>query len=328
MALDGRLPAAPAFISAPPRPKGPPQHGRCDVGFRCQALLLSTSARERVRPRPVSVASTGRRLFAATTLAVAAGSAVVLANVGIATRRYGLEYLRRLAVWGRQESMGDPGRFPTRVIEPSAIPFRFLADPDGPERLRAAFRLVGGRHGAAGDEALEAFLRRTSLLVLAGDRLAYEGCFNGAVRGGPLTSMSMAKSVLALLVVAAIGDGRIASFDTPAAKLLPMICGLAGSGVTLRHLMHMASGLGFETAWPLHRISWPLLFDGARVAYFTPDIRATARPGGAPPGARFAYDDRSAHLVGLILERAAERPVSADLGVRLWRRIGAEYAAS
>ncbi|WP_426954421.1 serine hydrolase domain-containing protein [Muricoccus radiodurans] len=273
-----------------------------------------------------------RRLLTGAALLAGAGAAVGAANLGVAAHRYGLEYLRRLALWGRSQSMRDPEHFPARAIAPSADPHRFVPAAGGPDRVRAAFAAVAGRHGAAG-EALEGFLSRTrstSLLVLADDRLAYEGYFNGAARGTPLTSMSMSKSVLALLAVAAVADGLVPGLDAPAEALLPEVSGLKGSGVTLRHLMSMTAGLRFEDPRPLRWLTWPMLFEGARVAAFTPDIRAyvaTARSGD-PPGSHFAYDDRSAQLVGLILERAAGRPVSDVLGERVWRPIGAEFPAS
>lgn len=273
-------------------------------------------------------------MIGATLAPGAIAGSVFAANLGIATHRYGLEYLRRLAVWGRREDMGDPERFPARPIAPAEQPYCFQEDLTGPTRVRLAFREVAPRHGSSADEPFEAFLARTgstSLLVLDRDRLAFEAYANGAGRGSPLTSMSMAKSVLGLMAVAAVADGLIPNLDAPAESLLPEVPGLRGSGVSLRHLLRMASGLAYESAWPLHRLTWPLLFDGFRVAYFTPDIRryiATARPGRHPPGARFDYDDRGAQLVGWALTRAYGCPLADAFGARLWRRIGAAYPAS
>jgi CubicO group peptidase (beta-lactamase class C family) len=263
---------------------------------------------------------------------LAAAAVVPAANLAIAAQRYGPEYLRRLALWGRAESMDDAARFPARPIAAAARPWDLPQDPDGPARLRAAFAAVAAHHALPG-ATLEAFLaasRSTSLLVLRRDRLVFEAYANGAGPTTPMPSMSMSKTVLAMLVVAAIDRGEIAGFDVPAEALLPELPGLRGSGVTLRHLLRMTSGLGFESEWPLHRLTWRLLFAGGRVAYFTPDIRryiATARPA-RPPGTRFAYDDRGAQLVGLILERATGRDAATALAERIWTQIGMEHPAS
>lgn len=273
-----------------------------------------------------------RHLLTGALLAGGAAASVVAANLAIGWQRYGATYLRRTLFRPPVPDLHDPGRFPARTIRPAANAFPLPADPTGPGRVEVGFAAIAGRHGAAG-ETLEGFLARTrstSLLVLHRDRLAWEGYASGATAATELTSMSMAKSVLSLLVVAAIADGLIPSLDTPAEALLPGIPGLRGSDVTLRHLMHMASGLRFENPRPLGPLSWGRILDGERVAYLTPDIVAhleTARPG-EPAGSRFRYQDRSAQLVGLAVERATGRSVSAWLEERVWQRIGTEAAAS
>lgn len=273
-----------------------------------------------------------RTILTGAKFTTAAAGLVLAANLGVAERRYSAEYLRRLAFWGRRESMDDPQRFPERRIAASSSPFRFDTHDDGSKVLHTAFAAIASRRGAAG-ESFESFLARTqstSLLLLRDDRLSYEGYFNGAERGTLLTSMSMSKSVLALLVGAAIADGLLPSTDVFIEQLLPDLVGLHASNVTLRQLMQMSSGLQFEDEWPLSRLTLHGLFSGSRVAYFTPDIRAyiaTARLGHAP-GTIFAYDDRAAQLVGLILERVTGGRVSDYLAQKLWQPLGMEYPAA
>ncbi|MBS7811735.1 serine hydrolase domain-containing protein [Roseococcus pinisoli] len=273
-----------------------------------------------------------RSLLAGSILVGGAAATVVAANLGIGLQRYGPTYLRRTLTRRWIPDLRDPEYFPARPIRAADRAFLLPVDPDGPEHVEAAFASIAGRHGASG-ETLDGFLARTrstSLLVLHRDRLIRESYANGASDTSLLTSMSMAKSVLSLLVVAAIADGYIPSLDVQAETLLPDIGGLRGTGITLRHLMHMVSGLRFENPRPLGWLSWEHIFDGERVSYLTPDIvshLATARAG-QTPGSHFSYDDRSAQLVGLAIERATGRTVSAWLEERLWRRIGTEAGAT
>lgn len=274
-----------------------------------------------------------RPLLIAATLAGGAAAAVLAANLGIGWYRYGPTYLRRTLSHRWVPAPHDPELYPKRPITAAAQAFPLPVDPAGSARVEAAFTRIAGQHGAAPGETLERFLARTSsnsLLVLHRDRLIREDYVGTTTATSLQTSVSMAKSVLSLLVVGAIADGLIPSLDVPAEALLPDIPGLRGTGVTLRHLMHMTSGLRFENPHPLGRLSWQQIFDGERVAYLTTDLAAhlaTARAGD-PPGTRFVYEDRSAQLVGLALARATGGPISAWLEHRLWRRIGTEAGAT
>ena len=56
------------------------------------------------------------------------------------------------------------------------------------------------------------------------------------------STMSMVKSMTAMLVGAAVRDGALSSIDEPATRHLPELRDSAYEGVTLRHLMTMSSG--------------------------------------------------------------------------------------
>ena len=96
-------------------------------------------------------------------------------------------------------------------------------------------------------------------------------------------------------------------------------------------MLQMGGGLRYRgDGAPLGRLTVEPLWDGTRIAYFVAALRrylATAEAG-APPGIRFIYDDRSAQLVGLALERAFGTDASRVLADRVWAPIGAEYPAA
>jgi CubicO group peptidase (beta-lactamase class C family) len=268
--------------------------------------------------------------LAAVPLALVGLAALALAaDLGAAAAVYGPEYVWRLLVW-RGPAPHDEARFPARAIAASAHPVRFPADPAGAARLRAAFRRAAPAE-ARPDETLESFLARTgttSLLVLRDGALLYEGYFNGQRRDSVQTSFSMAKSVLALLVGAAIAAHRLPAIDTPAEALLPQAPALRGSAISVRQLLAMTSGFAIDDA----KLPWPfgVPWSDHTLMYLAPDLgtlAAAARPRD-PPGTRFRYDDRNAMLLGMLLARAVGEPVSAWLEQRLWQPMGAEFAAS
>lgn len=254
---------------------------------------------------------------------VSAGPAVLAANLGAAASAFGPSYVWRFLTWGRRENTVNDTFFPRRDIPVSTrpAPLPWALQPGRVER-------------ALGRGPLQRFMDTTqtqALLVAEHGRIVFEGYANGAGPATPLGSRSMAKSVLAMLVGAAIAEGRIAGIEAPMEALLPGVPGLAGSGVLLRHMLQMGGGLRFRgDDAPLGPLTAEPLWDGTRVAYFVPGLRrylATARQGG-PVGARFFYDDRSAQLVGWALERAFGTSLSQAVAERFWTPMGAEFPAS
>lgn len=251
------------------------------------------------------------------------------ADLGAAAVAYGPEYVWRLIVW-RGPSPYDDVRFPARRITASANPVHFQVDPNGVAVVRKAFIQVAPDKAEKG-ETLEQFLSRTqstSLLVLRDGRLLYEGYFNGHQRDTAQPSFSMAKSVISLLIGAAIDENKLPPIDTPAYDLLPHVMALRGSGISVRNLLNMTAGFAMDDARPF----WPF---GApwslyRLVNLTPDLPALAaavRPE-YPPGAHFAYDDRNPMLLGMMLEKATHEQVTTWLAERLWQPMGAEFPAS
>jgi CubicO group peptidase (beta-lactamase class C family) len=258
---------------------------------------------------------------------------VLGAELGAAAWLHGPEYVRRLLWSGSRK--GEAALFPARTIAPAAVPFRF-APPAGSAAaaVRAGYARVAARRGLSGvdlDRTL-AESATTGFAVIKDDRLLYEGYFGGRTRESEQASFSVAKSVVALLIGAAIGDGLLPSVDTPAEALLSDIPGLRGSGITLRHLLRMSAGFAYRGGPRRASLGEFLLgpFSHTRLLTYAPDLRRVAAgvEPAYPPGTRFAYDGRCTQLLGMVLERAAGEPVADYLARRLWRPMGAEFPAS
>ena len=64
-----------------------------------------------------------------------------------------------------------------------------------------------------------------------------------------LTSQSMAKTVLAMLIGIAIDEGSIRSIDDAASVYVPELAGTELGRTPLRALLHMASGIAFTEVY-------------------------------------------------------------------------------
>jgi CubicO group peptidase (beta-lactamase class C family) len=236
--------------------------------------------------------------------------------------------LARAIVWGESD-MDDHRRFPARRVAAGPDRFDFHRPAGGagtpPHPLR---RISVWDDLWLVERDLEPFLAAsdtTAFLIVRGDRLLYEGYFNGAGRDQVQTSMSMAKSVLSALVGIAIGEGRINSVEDPITRYVPELAGRDPrfGRITLRHLLSMTSGLRYEES------GGPWGDDTA--TYYAPDLRKLALEQTEvveAPGRRFLYNNFNPLLVGLALERAVGMPVATYLEQRLWRPLGMEADGS
>jgi CubicO group peptidase (beta-lactamase class C family) len=236
--------------------------------------------------------------------------------------------LARAVLW-RESDVDDYRRFPARRIAAGPDRFGFQRSAAGNQVPPAPVRRISVWDGARQLQwDLERFLaasQTTAFLIARGDTLVYEGYFNGYHRQSTQTSMSVAKSVLGLLVGNAVGEGRIGSADDPITRYVPELAARDRrfDKVTLRHLLTMTSGLRYEEG------GGPWSDDTA--TYYAPDLRKLALDGTEvveAPGRRFHYNNFNPLLVGLALEWATGMPVATWLEQRLWQPLGMEADGS
>ncbi len=85
--------------------------------------------------------------------------------------------------------------------------------------------------------------RITGLLMLKGDQIAVERYQYDRKPEHKLNSYSMAKSVTAMLIGAALKDGKIKSLDDTVETYVPQLKGSDYGAVTIRNVLRMSSGI-------------------------------------------------------------------------------------
>jgi CubicO group peptidase (beta-lactamase class C family) len=142
----------------------------------------------------------------------------------------------------------------------------------------------------------------------------------------------MAKTVTAMLIGIAIGEGRIRSVDELAAAYVPALAGTEYGRTSLRHLLQMSSGVRFHEDYRPGFVSQDAL-------QFILDTYMGLGPGGVravksfnererPAGTKFSYSSVETYVLGLVLTRAIGRPVAQYLEEKIWQPIGAEADAT
>lgn len=89
----------------------------------------------------------------------------------------------------------------------------------------------------------------SGLLVLKDGRMLLERYQYGRSAEHRFTSFSMAKTLVAMAVGAAVAEGRIDSIDDPVDKYEPALSASAWKGVALRQVLTMSSGVRFDETY-------------------------------------------------------------------------------
>lgn len=144
-----------------------------------------------------------------------------------------------------------------------------------------------------------------ALVVMQGGRVVAERYAPGYGPDTRLISWSMAKSVTAVLVGMMVADGRLA-LDEPAIVPEWQTPRDGRANITLRHLLHMSSGLDHtemaEDGIEIFDADTPrmLFLDGREnVARY-----AETRPLEAVPGRKFEYSTATSHILADIMTRS------------------------
>lgn len=190
----------------------------------------------------------------------------------------------------------------------------------GPIEVLALTEPIGiAPQALATAEAYAAKTESVALLIYHRGALRYEKYFPGYGPDFRTDSFSGHKTVMGLLVGAAIADGFIGSVDDPAAKYLPEFSADGRQEIRIRDLLQMASGLEVPRFPGLTSIR---LISGSDIA-----TTALKLPLEKPPGTDFQYSNVNAELLGVVIQRAAGKRYADYLSSRLWSRIGAPPAA-
>jgi CubicO group peptidase (beta-lactamase class C family) len=158
-----------------------------------------------------------------------------------------------------------------------------------------------------------------ALLIYHRGALRYEKYWPGFDRSTRTNPNSMHKTVLGLLVGAAIADGFIDSVDAPASKWITEWQGDERRKITVRDLLQMSSGLQVPIfgTWKSAKI------------LFGSDLSAgvLGLPSVKSSGSEYQYSNANSQVLLILLERATGQRYSSYLSSRLWQRLGADDAA-
>ena len=160
-----------------------------------------------------------------------------------------------------------------------------------------------------------------SFLITWGDTIIYEEYWGEHDKNKLGNSFSMAKSVVSLLIGAAIQDGFIKSIDEPVSNYLSEFKN--NNDITIRHFLTMSSGLTWDESYinPFSDVA-QLYFDTN-----AEDMTLNKRKVESKPGQTFIYKSGDTQTLMYILKSATNKTVSDYASEKIWSKIGAESDA-
>ena len=161
----------------------------------------------------------------------------------------------------------------------------------------------------------------SALLVMHQGQIVLEKYWRGHDPAAYTNSMSLAKTVLSLLIGIAIADGNIQSELDPVAKYIPEWANDDRAKITIEDLLRMQSGLrDYEAS------DDP--FSDIVQMYLGKDAKAAALkvPAQNTPGQQFEYVNANSQVLGVVLERTTGKRFGEYLNTKLWQPIGAQEA--
>ncbi|HVY46126.1 MAG TPA: serine hydrolase domain-containing protein, partial [Minicystis sp.] len=162
--------------------------------------------------------------------------------------------------------------------------------------------------------ALDALRRRASvthsdaLVVMRDGKVVVDERFGHP--DGRIETMSVTKTIVALVVGRLVADGRIASIDEPIATFFPEWRQGQKRRITIRHLLEMTSGLQAQRT--------------TEEIYASPDFvqLALAAELTSEPGAKFFYNNKAANLLAGVVRVAAGKRLDLVAREELFAPLG------
>lgn len=165
-------------------------------------------------------------------------------------------------------------------------------------------------------------LKTVGLLVIKNDAILFEQYWDGYSDSSLSGSFSMAKSITSLLIGAALKDGSIKSLNEPVGNYIYEFKEGDKAAVKIVDLLTMSSGSNWDESYSNPLSVTTELYYGSDAYKTAVGVKIIHKP-----GTRHEYKSGDTQLLGLLLEKATGKSLSAYAAEKLWKPLGAEHAA-
>ncbi len=210
---------------------------------------------------------------------------------------------------------------PTRALPASPTPYPLGTNID--ESLKALTYDVDGQTFTVSDLLTQEPLM--GMAVVKGDTIRLEHYAHDHRPDSRWVSFSVTKSFTSTLIGAAVKDGYITSLDDTVADYLPRLRGTDYGGVTIRHILQMASGIAWneDYADPDSDVAQAGGLQGAALTDYLGKLKRVHAPGEV-----FNYNTAETNLAGEVLRAAIGNNAASYMNSKIWQPFGMEHDAT
>lgn len=215
--------------------------------------------------------------------------------------------------------INDYKKFPVRTLNHAAIPFHFettATKPILPATLDYKAKNYNFNEGLAKNGTV-------AFILIRNDSILYEWYDKNHPAESVVTSFSMTKSFVSILIGIAIDEGHIKSTSEPVTNYLDYLDKDKFGNITIQHVLDMRSGIKFSEGYfnPFSDVA--KYYYGRNLKKYVKHMKIKR-----PPGQEFEYISLNTQLLGLILEKATGKTLTGYMQEKLWSPLGMEYDAS
>ena len=191
------------------------------------------------------------------------------------------------------------------------------------KRLPASYPYQGQDHDLA------QWIERTAtsgIIIIHDGKIAFERYYLGNHASTRWASWSVGQSIVSALVGFAMEEGLIRSLADPVNDYVPRLGASGYNGVTLREVLQMSSGIGFnedDADWhsDINRLARRVALGKAI------DDVVVSLENERPPGTFHRRVSMDAQVLAMVLREATGRSLSTYMEEKLWSRLGMESDA-
>ncbi len=161
-------------------------------------------------------------------------------------------------------------------------------------------------------------------LVLYNDSISHESYYLGQKKDTRHISWSVAKSFVSALMGISIEEGYIKSIEDNVEKYLPELSSSGYSGVKIRELLEMSSGIKFDETYSDSLSDINRYWIGFVLGDSQDKFAATLK-NDITPGTFNHYVSINTHILGMIIVRTTGKSLTEYLEEKIWKKIGMEH---
>lgn len=217
----------------------------------------------------------------------------------------------------------DIKKFPANNIKAAETAFNFGLR-ENPKTFYIDQYYKSGSKAVPLDQFIDSFDHNLAFVVIENDSILFEKYAEDYNQESVVTTFSVSKSIISMLLGIALEEGKIGSVKDPITNYLADLDPKEFGKIQIEHLLKHTSGIRFK-----ERYVNPFDNDVARYYYGKDVYKAIGKLKiEQDPGVSFHYHSANTQLLGLIIMRATGQSISEYFEDKIWSKIGTENDAS